>query len=129
MSHSADEVPRLLSGPSTWELTFIGLWPMLIGLGAGLVSIPLRYSQFSSVGAFVVLIVVGGSGLLIGLILLGLRNRKLKRELKAGYTTVDGHPESPRLDRKTEIVLRWPGEEEPTYREIVAKRELRGVNQ
>ncbi|MFF1574227.1 hypothetical protein ACFVWR_15905 [Leifsonia sp. NPDC058292] len=117
------QTPRLLRGPSAWAVTFTGLWLSLVGLAAGLLSIALRWSPLiNNLTLIIVVASVAIGGMALSLVLLAARKWAIKKELKAGYTTVDGHFELPRVDRRSGAVVRQPGDNEPTYRQIVARR-------
>jgi hypothetical protein len=121
---SSATTPQQLPGVSAMALTIAGSVPAILGLGIGLVSIPLRYGPLLHLpGLFSGLLIVGGASLVLAAFLIGLSRLKARKELAAGYTTFEGHPEVPRLDRKTGAILRKPGEPEPTYKQILAIRE------
>jgi len=44
---------------------------------------------------------VGVTCIVVGFVFLGLRTLKARKEIAAGYGTLEGHPELPRLDRRT----------------------------
>lgn len=115
--------PRPLPGPSAYALSFIGLIPTVLGLAIGLLALPMRFGLLGSDPALLWgLLVVGAGGCGAGLAVLGWRALQARRELAAGYTTLDGHPEVPRLDPRTGAVLRWPGEPEPARETIIERR-------
>jgi hypothetical protein len=123
--HSEQEKgPRVLRGPSAYELTVVGIVPMLLGLVVGLLSIPMRFGLVGQDVSFVwKLFFVGVTCIVVGFVFLGLRTLKARKEIAAGYVTLEGHPELPRLDRRTGAVLRSPGEPEPTRAQIAERRE------
>jgi len=101
--HSEQEKgPRVLRGPSAYELTVIGIVPMLLGFVVGLLSIPMRFDLVAQDVSFVwKLFFVGVTCIVVGFVFLGLRTLKARKEIAAGYGTLEGHPELPRLDRHT----------------------------
>lgn len=116
-------VPKLLPGLSAYELNSMGIPPTFIGLGIGLLSLPMRFGFLGhDLSLFVALAIIAWTGVACGLVILGFRKLKERKERAAGYVTIAGFPDLIRLDRRTGAVLRMPGEPEPTHSQIVAIR-------
>ena len=122
-SGDAPTVPKPLPGLSAYELNDIVIPPTFIGLGIGLLALPMRFGFLGhDLSVFVALAIIGWTGVLFGAIMLGFRKLKEKKEKRAGYVTIAGFPDLIRLDRRTGAVLRLPGEPEPTLSQIKAIR-------
>lgn len=117
--------PAPLSGPTAYEWMFAGLWPVLVGLGLGLFVVgAVRFTpHWLDTPILLVLTASAGGLVFIGFVTCGLGWLKIRKELRAGYTTIVGRPQVPRLDWRTGILLRGPGEAEPSHQEVGAARE------
>ncbi|MCI0157774.1 hypothetical protein KNO15_13820 [Leifsonia shinshuensis] len=116
-------VPRPLPGLSAYEINDIAIPPVFIGFGVALLSIPIRFGLIHyDPSYFWPMFITAWTGVGFGLVMLGVRKLKEKKERAAGYVTIEGFPDLIRLDRRTGAVLRLPGEPEPTGSQI---REIR----
>ncbi len=119
----APKLPKPLPGLSAYEINEIGIPPTFLGIGIGLLALPIRFGFLGhDLSLFVALSIIAWTGIACGLVIFGFRKLKEKKERAAGYVTIAGFPELIRLDRRTGAVLRMPGEPEPTGSQI---REIR----